>query len=127
MMSGARHASLICYALIALAVLVQIQATIQIGGSDVRANAADIALAVLSPIILIAIYSNLARLMEIAGPQLLVLVVLASALLSFSLFRGYEANAGLSSWAAIKYAGWYILLCYLVLGALIAIVASPVG
>ena len=127
MLSSELRASLTGYALIILAVLVQLQATISIGGTAVRANAADIALAVLAPIILFALYTNRDRLREIAGPQLPVLLAAATLLLSFSLFRGYEAMSGLSSWAAIKYAGWYILLFYLALGALIPIVAGSAG
>ncbi len=121
--SVSRRQKLIGFGLLALGILVQIQATIQLGGSDVRANAADIALAVLSPFILYGFYANFSRLWEVAGKHLPVLVVAASILLSFSMFRGYEANEGLSPWAIIKYAGWYILLFYLLFGMLISIVA----
>lgn len=122
-MQTENRARLTGYLLLGLAVLVQVQATIQLGGSDVRANAADIALALLSPFILYGLYSNIPRLWRVAGTQLPVLFVVASALLSFSLFRGYSAFDELSSWAAIKYVGWYILISYLLLGMLISIIA----
>ncbi len=122
-----RRATLVSYALILLAVLIQIQATIELDASKLRANAADIALAVFSPVILIALYTYRARLREIAGTHMLVLAASATLILSFSMFRGYESISALSIWAAIKYVGWYILLFYLALGMLIAIVAGPEG
>ena len=85
-----RRTGLIGCGLILLAVLVQVQATFQLGGTAVRVNAADIFLAVLGPLILFAFFKNYSRLIAIAGTQLLGLVVAASVLLSFSLFLGYE-------------------------------------
>ena len=125
MQNGDLRTRAISYALILLAVLVQVQTTLQLNGTAIRINAADIALAVSGPVILFAFYTNIPRLKEIAGTQLLVLAVIATVSLSISLFRGYEAISGLSTWAAIKYAGWYVLLFYLALGALIAIVTRP--
>ena len=122
-----RQARVIGYALILLAVLVQVQATLRLEETAFRANAADIFIAVLAPFILFAFFKKFTRLIAIAGPQLLILVIAASALLSFSFFRGYEVISGLSSWAAIKYAGWYILLLYLALGVLIAVLAGSAG
>jgi O-antigen ligase len=122
-----RRATLISYALMLLAGLIQLQATIQIDESKLRANAADIALALLTPVILIALYSNRARLREVAGMQFLLLAVVATLIFSFSMFRGYESISVLSTWAAIKYAGWYILLFYLALGMLITNVTGAEG
>jgi O-antigen ligase len=126
-MQSDRRARLIGFALIILAVCVQLQATLEFGGTPIRANAADLFLMILSPIILIFLYQNFARLREIAGPHLLVFLGIATTLISFSLFRGYEAMSGLSSWAAVKYVGWYILLFYLATGALISVLSGSVG
>jgi O-antigen ligase len=126
-MQSDRWVRLISFAVIILAILVQLQATFKIGGNDVRVNAADIALAVLAPIILFYLHKNFSLLKAISGQNLAVLVAVASVLISFSLFRGYETISGLSTWAAVRYVGWYILIYYLAVGSLISIVAGPVG
>lgn len=118
---------LIAIGLLLLGVIIQLQATLQIGESELRANLADIVLAVLSPIILFGLVANHSRLREIVGLQLLVLVAVATLIFSFSLLRGYQTISILSAWTAIKYAGWYILIYYFAIGTLIVNVAGAEG
>ena len=115
---------LIACGLPVLAVLVQVQATFTIGDTKVRFNAADIALVLFAPLILVAGLVFMRDLLKIAGGRLLLALALGSLSLTYSLYLGYAAIGDVTIWAAVKYAGWYVLLFYLGVGILLGLLAG---
>ena len=121
---AARRQGVIGLGLVAFAVLVQVQITPLIGVTPVRINAADAALGLLSPLILVGLFRRGGELRMLAGSKLLAAVAAATLALTISLAIGYRANGVVTNWAAIKYAGWFILLGYMAVGMLIAMTVS---
>ena len=103
-----------------LAVALQAFVTPKIFGSSIRISAADLLL----PCLLLGLIVNHVRVEPnrpiFFMPNMWIWLSLLSVMFSFSLIDGYFFIGQLQSWAFInKFLGWFVLIAYLVLGALV--------
>ncbi len=107
---------------IALACAIQIQLDLKLGGSAVRVSAADIVVLALAPLAGLLLVRGFDRLRRAIGAGLLILLLLASLVMTYGLVIGVDALGSLQAWPLVKYAGWYSLICYALLGVVLAAV-----
>lgn len=103
----------------ALALALQVQMTMGLGG-PVRLALSDILLVLLAPLALFLLIRNRSLLLRAPRPGWLLLLLAATAAVSWGAAIGAWQGEGLTGWALKKYAGWFVLLGYGALGILLA-------
>ena len=105
----------------AMAVAVQINATLPVGAVGLRLSLADILLAVLAPYGLAAALRQRWAMPAWSSPYAPAWLLAITAALTISLFTGYRSAGEWLPWALFnKYAGWFVLCGYFLTGAFLA-------
>lgn len=109
-----------------LGLIVQIQMTPEFGGTKVRFNLADPIVAIVMPLVLYLTLRNWRNLVQELGWRVLLLFACATMVFSYAYVSGFW-KIGFFAWAAAKYAGWYALMAYFVVGVFCAALLGKAG
>ena len=104
-----------------LAVGLHVQPTLLFAGSLVRFSLSDIIALLLAPFAAWLMFQNRRLLKRIDVRVACGLLALATLVMSYGLVIGAQSNGGVTSWALVKYAGWFVLLYYASLGILLSL------
>ncbi|MBI3453120.1 MAG: O-antigen ligase family protein [Rhodospirillales bacterium] len=105
---------------LALAVTLQIQITLSIGGGEIRVSLADLLLVPAFAIAALLVWGR-ANDMSWRVPALWLWIAALTAILFASLVHGWGVLEFWSGWALYnKFVGWFVLIAYLMLGAVAA-------
>lgn len=106
-----------------LAIIIQIQITLEYGGTKIRLNLADPFIAVLVIVALYVGVKNWRTLKNRLENNIPLLFFLATLVFTGAFIIGYW-NTGFFTWAVVKYAGWYVLMAYFAIGIFIAAISG---
>jgi len=117
MKRDAKH-GLWVFALVAMALGLQIQPTLTLGSGEVRASLSDLIGLLAAPAALWFAWKCRALWNRRDVWVAALLVAGATAVMTVSLIEAGMSSYGISGWALVKYAGWYVLVYYGLLGVL---------
>lgn len=103
-----------------LAISVQIQITIDIGATAARLSLSDVVAVLLVPIAVGSASSRWSDLRAGLGTPFLVLLGLATIVMGYGLLIGVERLGAFQAWPIVKFAGWFALVLYALLGLVCA-------
>lgn len=111
-------------AAVVMALGLQIQPTVSLAGTPLRVSAADIVAALCVPLAAWLWWRYREGMRRDSLILWLVPAAAATIVMTYGLAIGAAGSGGVQPWALIKYAGWFVLLAYAALGAILA-TANP--
>ncbi|MCG8543233.1 MAG: O-antigen ligase family protein [Alphaproteobacteria bacterium] len=105
---------------VALAIALQIQVTLPLSETGIRVSLSDLCL---PPVLFVLVLKHwpVIRRLDWIMPRLPVWLVALSGVMTVALFIGHAEHGDWTSWALVnKYAGWFALVCYLLVGSAVA-------
>lgn len=103
-----------------LAVTVQVQSSVEIGTTTVRASVSDLAALALGPLAVILLHKRLKEIGAAIGLRLSLLFGLTIVVMAYALAIGGVRIGALEPWPIVKFVGWLSLLYYGFLSLLLA-------